>query len=384
MREKVAGQCPQTTTFEEKGEPKRIRTGLTSQTGSQHAAFRPAIHRQALTELKRKVWADPRSMFVSESGSGNLGQFTEFTELVAVHIGHTLLATEGDDVMVGFLFGCDKHTSISLAVSAGHSLVGLIQAMLGRGLIQAMSGRGLIQAMLGRGLIQAMSGRGLIQAMLGRGLIQAMLGRGLIQAMPSWAVVWFRLCQVGLWSDSGWVGPWSDSGYVGPWSDKIQAMSGCGLIQAELGHAAFDKTKQTNKQNKKQKIWNKIIIILLFYYFFNIINSVLWVLWVNIRELWNNKPQKNRETILCTSALDTPTFTSTRLSHPCSLTSTRTTWADDHALACIVTTRCSTRGVTWIQSIFTDCSFIICSFCACHCYHKPGGWARAVCPQWDR
>ena len=26
MRDKVAGQCPQTTTFEEKGEPKRIRT----------------------------------------------------------------------------------------------------------------------------------------------------------------------------------------------------------------------------------------------------------------------------------------------------------------------------------------------------------------------
>ena len=26
MRDKVTGQCPQTTTFEEKGEPKRIRT----------------------------------------------------------------------------------------------------------------------------------------------------------------------------------------------------------------------------------------------------------------------------------------------------------------------------------------------------------------------
>ena len=35
MRDKVTGQCPQTTTFEEKGEPKRIRTEvplLTSQT----------------------------------------------------------------------------------------------------------------------------------------------------------------------------------------------------------------------------------------------------------------------------------------------------------------------------------------------------------------
>ena len=26
VRDKVTGQCPQTTTFEEKGEPKRIRT----------------------------------------------------------------------------------------------------------------------------------------------------------------------------------------------------------------------------------------------------------------------------------------------------------------------------------------------------------------------
>ena len=26
MRDKVTGQCPQTTTFEEKGEPKQIRT----------------------------------------------------------------------------------------------------------------------------------------------------------------------------------------------------------------------------------------------------------------------------------------------------------------------------------------------------------------------
>ena len=26
VREKVTGQCPQTTTFEEKGQPKRIRT----------------------------------------------------------------------------------------------------------------------------------------------------------------------------------------------------------------------------------------------------------------------------------------------------------------------------------------------------------------------
>ena len=26
VRDKVIGQCPQTTTFEEKGEPKRIRT----------------------------------------------------------------------------------------------------------------------------------------------------------------------------------------------------------------------------------------------------------------------------------------------------------------------------------------------------------------------
>ena len=28
MRDKVTGQCPQTTTFEEKGEPKRIRTEI--------------------------------------------------------------------------------------------------------------------------------------------------------------------------------------------------------------------------------------------------------------------------------------------------------------------------------------------------------------------
>ena len=29
VRDKVTRQCPQTTTFEEKGEPKRIRTSLT-------------------------------------------------------------------------------------------------------------------------------------------------------------------------------------------------------------------------------------------------------------------------------------------------------------------------------------------------------------------
>ena len=40
MRDKVTGQCPQTTTFNEKGEAKQIQTAvplLTSQTGSPEA-----------------------------------------------------------------------------------------------------------------------------------------------------------------------------------------------------------------------------------------------------------------------------------------------------------------------------------------------------------
>ena len=33
VRDKVTGQCPQTTTFEEKGEPKRIQTEIPLLTG---------------------------------------------------------------------------------------------------------------------------------------------------------------------------------------------------------------------------------------------------------------------------------------------------------------------------------------------------------------
>ena len=61
VRDKVTRQCPQTTTFEEKGEPKRIRTEvplLTSQTPNCWAKpahttvfwFVPLVERRAVSE----------------------------------------------------------------------------------------------------------------------------------------------------------------------------------------------------------------------------------------------------------------------------------------------------------------------------------------------
>ena len=62
VRDKVTRQCPQTTTFEEKGEPKRIRTEVLLLTARPNIPYVPYAHLLHVTLLKHLHYnSDPPS-----------------------------------------------------------------------------------------------------------------------------------------------------------------------------------------------------------------------------------------------------------------------------------------------------------------------------------